>query len=85
MEIDAFPEDFKSKKGKQKSYEVPHEPLTQAQIEQFMAQDVENISGIFGVDVSIVDPLILILAKCSYVISVNRSFPLIETRELGQG
>ncbi|CAL1706039.1 unnamed protein product [Somion occarium] len=58
MEIDAFPEDFKSKKGKQKSYEVPHEPLTQAQIEQFMAQDVENISGIFGVDSTVASLLL---------------------------
>ncbi|KAK7692143.1 hypothetical protein QCA50_003762 [Cerrena zonata] len=50
MEIDTYADDFKLKKEKQKSYDTVHEPLTQAQVEKFMASDVEHITGIFGVE-----------------------------------
>jgi len=53
MDMDAFNDDFKvSSKGKQKSYEIDFESLTQAAVEKLMQSDVEHISGIFGVDVS---------------------------------
>ncbi len=55
MDVDTFDNDYKVPgKGKQKSYEVQYSSLSQADIEKMMQQDVENISGICGVDVSIV-------------------------------
>jgi ariadne-1 len=54
MDMDTFNDDFKvSGKGRRKSYEIEHEPLSQADVEKLMQTDVEHISGIFGVDVSI--------------------------------
>jgi ariadne-1 len=53
MDVDAFDTDYKfSGKGKGKLYEVDYDSLSQADIEKAMKEDVENISGIFGVDVS---------------------------------
>jgi hypothetical protein len=53
MDMDAFPDDFKvASKGKQKSYEIDYESLTQGAVEKLMQVDIEHISGIFGVDVS---------------------------------
>lgn len=53
MDVDAFDTDYKfSSKGKRKVYEVDYDTLSQADIEKMMKEDVENISGIFGVDVS---------------------------------
>ena len=55
MDMDAFNEDFKvSSKGKAKSYEISYKSLSQAAIEALMQEDVDHISGIFGVDVSTV-------------------------------
>lgn len=55
MDVDTFDNDYRVPgKGKQKSYEVQYSSLSQADIEKMMHQDVENISGICGVDVSIV-------------------------------
>ena len=57
MDVDTFDAEYKiSGKGKQKVYEVEFDSLTQADVEKMMRQDVEDISGIFGVDVSIADP-----------------------------
>jgi ariadne-1 len=54
MDMDTFNDDFKvSGKDKHKPYEVEHEPLSQADVEKLMLTDVEHISGIFGVDVSV--------------------------------
>jgi hypothetical protein len=54
MDMDMFNDDFKVPgKGKRKSYEIEHEPLRQADVEMLMQTDVEHISGIFGVDVSV--------------------------------
>ncbi|KAI0075885.1 hypothetical protein K474DRAFT_1599120 [Panus rudis PR-1116 ss-1] len=53
MEMDTYTDAFKINKGKSKSYEVPHDPLTQAELEKLMRQDIEHISGIFGVDTSV--------------------------------
>lgn len=64
MEIDTYADDYKLKKEKQKSYDTVHEPLTQAQIEKFMASDVEHTSGIFGVDVSILLYLLVTMRCC---------------------
>ncbi|EKM54826.1 uncharacterized protein PHACADRAFT_175334 [Phanerochaete carnosa HHB-10118-sp] len=51
MDIDAFDADYKpSGKGKHKVYEVEYESLSQGDIEKMMKDDVNNISGIFGVD-----------------------------------
>ncbi|KII92201.1 hypothetical protein PLICRDRAFT_36992 [Plicaturopsis crispa FD-325 SS-3] len=51
MDMDVFNDDFKvSNKGKHKSYEVDYDSLSQADVEARMQQDVEHISGIFGVD-----------------------------------
>ena len=59
MDVDTFDAEYKiSGKGKQKVYEVEFDSLTQADVEKMMRQDVEDISGIFGVDVSITDPQI---------------------------
>ena len=53
MDVDAFDTDFKSSgKGSHKVYEVEFESLSQADIETTMKEDVDNISSIFGVDVS---------------------------------
>lgn len=44
--------DFKISPGaKHKSYEIDYESLSQAQVEKQISQDVEDISGIFGVEV----------------------------------
>ena len=56
MDVDTFDAEYKiSGKGKQKVYEVEFDSLTQADVEKMMRQDVEDISGIFGVDVSTTD------------------------------
>ena len=53
MDVDAFDTDYGlSRKGKGKLYEVDYDTLSQADIEKSMKEDVENISGIFSVDVS---------------------------------
>lgn len=63
MDMDAFNDDFKvASKGKQKSYEIDYESLTQAAVEKLMQADIEHIGGIFGVDVSL--PLRLPLLAC---------------------
>lgn len=56
MDMDVFNDDFKitSTKGKRKSYEIDYDSLSQSDVEKLMVQDVDHISGIFGVDVSIV-------------------------------
>jgi hypothetical protein len=51
MDIEAFDNFQPAAKGKEKSYDVPHRSLSQAEVEKTMAEDVEHISGIFGVDV----------------------------------
>lgn len=48
MEIDVFND---SSKGKQKSYEVDYTTLSQQDVEDIMREDVDHISGIFGVEV----------------------------------
>ncbi|KAI0041302.1 hypothetical protein FA95DRAFT_1501686 [Auriscalpium vulgare] len=50
-EMDIETDDIKViSKGKKKLYEVEYDPLTQAEVEDLMRGDVENISAIFGVD-----------------------------------
>lgn len=52
--MDAFNDDFKvTSKGKHKSYEIDYESLTQGAVEKLMQAEIEHISGIFGVDVSL--------------------------------
>jgi ariadne-1 len=51
--MDAFGDDFKvAPKGKRKSYEIEYESLSQSAVENLIREDIEHISGIFGVDVS---------------------------------
>lgn len=53
MDIDTFEGDYKvSGKGKEKLYEVEFESYNQQQVEGMMKRDLDDISGIFGVDVS---------------------------------
>lgn len=51
MELDAF---NVSSKGKQKGYEVDYTTLSQRDVEALMREDIEHISGIFGVEASLV-------------------------------
>jgi ariadne-1 len=55
VDMDGFNDDFKvtSSKGKRKSYEIDYESLSQTDVEKLMSQDIDHISGIFGVDVSV--------------------------------
>lgn len=54
--------DFKISPGaKPKSYEIEFESLTQTKVEKQISQDVEDISGIFGVEVRIT---LLVYYKC---------------------
>ncbi|KAF9010806.1 hypothetical protein BDQ17DRAFT_1387954 [Cyathus striatus] len=47
-----YGDDFKvSMKGKKKSYEIDYESLSQSAVEKLIQNDVEHITGIFGVDV----------------------------------
>jgi hypothetical protein len=39
-------------KGKRKSYEIEYNSLSQESVDKLAQQDVDHISGIFGVDVS---------------------------------
>ncbi|GJE90031.1 RING-5 domain-containing protein [Phanerochaete sordida] len=51
MDVDAFDTDYRlSAKGNRKIYEVEYESLSQGDIEKLMKDDVDNVSGIFGVD-----------------------------------
>ncbi|KDQ55635.1 hypothetical protein JAAARDRAFT_195472 [Jaapia argillacea MUCL 33604] len=51
MDMETFNDDFRvTGKGKRKSYEVECEPLSKSDVEKLMQQDVDHISGIFGVD-----------------------------------
>ena len=60
MDVDTFDADYKiSGKGKEKLYEVEFEALSQGDVVKMMQVDVENISGIFGVDVSTAAPLVI--------------------------
>ena len=69
MDVDTFDTEYKAPgKGKQKLYEVEFETLSQADVKKIMHQDVENISGICGVDVSIVTPSLL-LVTCLFICS----------------
>ena len=45
-------------KDKRKAYEIDHETFSQAQVEMLMKQDIDHISGICGVDVSVTLPLL---------------------------
>lgn len=54
MDVDPFDGGLKAAgKGRLKPYEVEHDSLSQKQIEDLMKQEVEYISGLCGVDVSI--------------------------------
>ena len=56
MDVDPFEGSLKAAgKGRLKPYEVEHDSLSQKQIEDLMRQEVDYISGLCGVDVSIVD------------------------------
>jgi ariadne-1 len=50
MDLDTF---NVSSKGKQKCYEVDYSTLAQRDVERQMCDDIDHISGIFGVDVSL--------------------------------
>jgi ariadne-1 len=54
VDMDVFNDDFKvtSTKGKHKSYDIDYESLSQTDVEKLISQDIDHISGIFGVDVS---------------------------------
>ncbi|KAK7037516.1 hypothetical protein VNI00_011008 [Paramarasmius palmivorus] len=50
MDMD-YGDDFKvSTKPQKKSYEIDHDPLSQAAVEQQMRQDIEHCCGILGID-----------------------------------
>ncbi len=54
MDMDAYNEDFKvDTSSKRKSYEIEYESLSQPAVEKLMQQEVEYITGILGVDVSL--------------------------------
>ena len=54
VDMGDYGDDFKVvPKGKRKPYEIEHESLTQADVENLMHTDVEDICGICGVDVSL--------------------------------
>jgi ariadne-1 len=53
MDVDTFGDDFKVMKAQRKPYEIDYLALSQNDVEKLMQQDVDHISGIFGVDVSI--------------------------------
>jgi len=54
IDMGDYADDFKVvAKGKRKPYEIEHESLTQADIENLVHTDVEDICGICGVDVSL--------------------------------
>jgi ariadne-1 len=49
-----YNDDFRvALKDKRKAYEIDHESFSQAQVELLMKQDIDHISGICGVDVSL--------------------------------
>lgn len=53
-----FNEDFKTNLKKDKKvYDVDHESLSQQDIEALMQKDLGEISSIFGVDVSTLQPI----------------------------
>ena len=53
LDVDTFDVEYKaSGKGKEKLYEVEFESYNQPQVEDMMKRDLDDISGIFGVDVS---------------------------------
>lgn len=56
MDMDVFNDDFKvtPATAKRKSYDIEYESLSQTDVRKLMSQDIDHISGIFGVDVSIV-------------------------------
>ena len=69
MDVDAFDTDYRlSGKGKGKVYEVEYDSLSQGDIEQMMQADVENVSNIFGVDVSSDRIHLLMTASSSHAI-----------------
>jgi hypothetical protein len=52
-------DDFKvSPRGKHKSYEVDYESLSQSAVENLMAEDVDYICSVCGVDVSSLAPVL---------------------------
>jgi ariadne-1 len=52
MDMAADVDDFKiSSNGARKSYDIEYQPLSQNDVERLMQQDVDHITGIFGVDV----------------------------------
>ena len=56
MEVDGFDGGYKTIGSKRlKSYEVDYDSLSQEQIEKTMRGEIEYISGLCGVDVSILD------------------------------
>ena len=59
MDLDILGDEVKFKSTR-KIYQVEYKSLSQPEVEQLIAQDVEHISGIFGVEVSIAltDPCI---------------------------
>jgi ariadne-1 len=58
MDLDAF---NVSSKGKQKCYEVDYTTLSQQDVEALMREHIEHISGIFGVEASLlcIQPLLI--------------------------
>lgn len=55
MDIDAIGNDFRVPQPTAcKAYEVEHESLSQLAVEKLMADDIEHICGIFGINVSTV-------------------------------
>jgi ariadne-1 len=45
-------DDFKvAPKGTRKPYEIDYQSLSQSDVEKLMQQDIDHITGIFGVDV----------------------------------
>jgi len=53
MDIDASRDDFKiASKDKPKPYEIDYQSLTQSDVEKLIQEDIDHITGIFGVEVS---------------------------------
>ncbi|KAG6336642.1 hypothetical protein ID866_2449 [Astraeus odoratus] len=52
MDMDAFGDDFRvPQRAVRKACEIDHESLPQSAVEKLMSNDIEHISGIFGVDI----------------------------------
>jgi hypothetical protein len=57
MDMDAYDDDIKVVPETRKTYEVDYKPLTHQDVKDLMVADIEYIRTIFGVNVSILNPV----------------------------